>query len=621
MDNHSFTAPFTLGGIPLTMYRAKHLAKQGRRPLCVLLALVVLATVFTTLRLPAQAAGAPTSLGLAEHGLMAYRDNWQYVYGGKGADTDGDGLRESDCAGLIYAYFSDQGALGNCQGGVSSQVRVNCVFSGDLDELYGIPRIHGLVVTVPNYNGDTTYSHIGIYLGNNMAADNSDYGTNMRYGPVVDGGRGWTAWHVFDNGLVYPSNGWYEFDGALYHYSNCQYDVDTVVDGITIGSDGIALAADGSQLVPGAEGAPALSSEYVSATTVADTLRSLGYDGEDNTQDIIDGGDDVPSDSEFNGLVTGNGVRLRSEPTTSSDTVATLYRDTQVKVMETVTGQEITAEGITSDQWYHVETASGSIGYVSSIYVKMESPLAAPTFSVEDGRLLISAPENCDIRYTTDGTHPTADSSLYTGPLALSGTYRAVAIQDDWTSPMATVTFAGGSLFTDFTSDDWYFDYVDDAVSSGLFSGRGNEFDPTQTITRAEFATALANLAGVDTAAYAGDSDFSDINGQWYSGAVNWVAAMGYMSGMGDGTFGAANPITREQICVTLANYAGLTYSGSSQAFSDDGSIASWAKNAVYACRERGLISGMGNNTFAPKDNAQRAQACVIILNAYNQGL
>ena len=99
---------------------------------------------------------------------------------------------------------------------------------------------------------------------------------------------------------------------------------------------------------------------------------------------------------------------------------------------------------------------------------------------------------------------------------------------------------------------------MDDAVSLGLFYGRGNEFDPTQTITRAEFAAALANLAGVDTASYAGDSDFSDINGQWYSGAVNWVAAMGYMSGMGDGTFGAANPITREQICVTLANYAGL---------------------------------------------------------------
>lgn len=80
--------------------------------------------------------------------------------------------------------------------------------------------------------------------------------------------------------------------------------------------------------------------------------------------------------------------------------------------------------------------------------------------------------------------------------MALSGTYRAVAIQDDWTSPMATVTFAGGSLFTDFTSDDWYFDYVDDAVSLGLFSGRGNEFDPTQTITRAEFAAAWPTWPG-----------------------------------------------------------------------------------------------------------------------------
>ena len=155
----------------------------------------------------------------------------------------------------------------------------------------------------------------------------------------------------------------------------------------------------------------------------------------------------------------------------------------------------------------------------------------------------------------------------------------------------------------------------------GLFNGRGSEFDPSENITRGEFAAALANLAGVDTTSYAGESVFSDVNGQWYTGAVNWAYENGYMNGMGDGTFGAANQITREQICVTLANYAGLTYNGSSEAFADDSSIASWAKNAVYACRERGIISGMGGNTFAPKNNATRVQACVVILNAYNQGL
>ena len=74
---------------------------------------------------------------------------------------------ESDCAGLIYAYFKDIGAEAGCYGGASSQVKYNCVFSGDVDELYGIPRIHGLVITMPDYNDPSTgiYSHIGIYVG------------------------------------------------------------------------------------------------------------------------------------------------------------------------------------------------------------------------------------------------------------------------------------------------------------------------------------------------------------------------------------------------------------------------------------------------------------------------
>ena len=98
-------------------------------------------------------------------------------------------------------------------------------------------------------------------------------------------------------------------------------------------------------------------------------------------------------------------------------------------------------------------------------------------------------------------------------------------------------------MFTDFTSQDWYFSQVDQAVGLGLFNGRGSEFDPSENITRGEFAAALANLAGVDTTSYAGESVFSDVNGQWYTGAVNWAYENGYMNGMGDGTFGAAIPL------------------------------------------------------------------------------
>ena len=50
----------------MTKYTAKHLAKRGGGPLCLLLALAVLITAFTTLTPGAKAAGTPTSLGLAE---------------------------------------------------------------------------------------------------------------------------------------------------------------------------------------------------------------------------------------------------------------------------------------------------------------------------------------------------------------------------------------------------------------------------------------------------------------------------------------------------------------------------------------------------------------------------
>ena len=101
-------------------------------------------------------------------------------------------------------------------------------------------------------------------------------------------------------------------------------------------------------------------------------------------------------------------------------------------------------------------------------------------------QLVITAEEGLDIRYTTDGSRPTAESTPYTGPIHASGTYRAVAVRDGWTSPMATITFAGDSLFTDFTSDDWYFEHVDRTVELGLFSGNGDQtFTPTSTITRA----------------------------------------------------------------------------------------------------------------------------------------
>ena len=230
---------------------------------------------------------------------------------------------------------------------------------------------------------------------------------------------------------------------------------------------------------------------------------------------------------------------------------------------------------------------------------------------------MTAASEEEEIFYTTDGSDPTGESIPYTGPIYLNGgtTFKAVSMLDGQLSPVATATvLEGGSVFTDFTTTDWYYASLEEAVAVGLFEGDDGRMRPRDTITRAEFAKALANLEGVDLTLYEGATLYGDVSeNAWYASAVNWVTAQGIMNGTGSG-FSPQSKITREQICVTLARYAGLTYQGGAQAFADDSSISSWAKDAVYACREQGVVNGVEDNRCAPKSDAIRAQACVMIL-------
>lgn len=46
--------------------------------------------------------------------------------------------------------------------------------------------------------------------------------------------------------------------------------------------------------------------------------------------------------------------------------------------------------------------------------------------------------------------------------------------------------------------------------------------------------------------------------------------------------------------------------------FADNGSISPWALGAVSFMSERGIISGVGNNTFHPQGNTSIEQALVI---------
>jgi len=579
---------------------AEIMTKKKTRLAAMLICLVCLfATLFNIPGLTTQvsAASTVTSFGLAEHGIMAYNDGWIYNYGSKG-ESNSSGVRMSDCSGLICAYFMDNGITSGL-GGVNTLLR-NEVASGDI---YSLPRVHGLLITIPDND------HVGIYVGNEEVVDNSDYGVNMLWGKIfgADGTarRRWNMWHILDNGILYGWSGFYAFSGKMYHYTNGQYDVSTTVEynGTTyaIGADGIVRDSDGNAITVDTS---MENSGYVSASKVAEAVGGNGPNG-------------TPAE------VTGSGVRMRQEANTSSSIVATLSKGAKIYVTGTVNGEAITSAGSTSTRWYKCQTSSGLSGYMNSLFINLSGnvvSLDAPVLSFNNSELSItSTSENAAIYYTTDCSNPSeSNGMIYTGsiPAYTSCTYKAVAVEGDTVSGVSVLTvLKNGASFSDIQTNQWYFDTVEQAVELGILKGKGNQkMSPSANTTRAEFLQILANAFNIDLSIYTIPS-FSDVKaGTWYAPVIAWAENNSYVSGNSGGKFGPNEAITREEMCVILAKVAGIDAIRDYTAFSDEYLIDAAAINAVYACREIGLITGVGNNRFNPKGNTTRAQAATVAI-------
>lgn len=174
--------------------------------------------------------------------------------------------------------------------------------------------------------------------------------------------------------------------------------------------------------------------------------------------------------------------------------------------------------------------------------------------------------------------------------------------------------------FIDVPSGKWYTEFVDYVAEHNLMNGMSeNTFAPAETLTRAMFVQILANAAGVDTGNRNVITKFADVpSGKWYTSAVLWASENGIVNGMTESTFDPQGNIQRQQVCVMLARFAekfgcALGVNAAKVDFKDDSLIQNYAKEAVYACQQAGIINGMTADTFAPRDNATRAQIAKIM--------
>lgn len=174
-------------------------------------------------------------------------------------------------------------------------------------------------------------------------------------------------------------------------------------------------------------------------------------------------------------------------------------------------------------------------------------------------------------------------------------------------------------VFSDISAYGWAKDAIEYLYNNGVINGRGNGiFAPADNVTREEFAKMLS--IAFDIKVNSGVNNFSDVDeNAWYAQYVNALTEAGIVNGRGDGSFGIGDNITREEIAVMIERALiakGITLEGAAQDSSDAADISAYAKEAINKMCANGIISGFGDGTVRPKENAQRAQTAQLIYKA-----
>ena len=195
-------------------------------------------------------------------------------------------------------------------------------------------------------------------------------------------------------------------------------------------------------------------------------------------------------------------------------------------------------------------------------------------------------------------------------------------------------------------SAEWSTPELQQAADNGLIPDVLVGKDMTQPITRGEFAAVAVNLFEAMTggkAVMSSDCTFTDISENENRNYILKAYNIGAVNGMSETTYEPSSLLQREQLAAMLTrvykrsewpdwtletddDYT-INYSGVKK-FDDDDVISDYAKPSVYFMVKYNVLSGVGDNKFAPRNtstaeeaagyaNATREQAVVMSLRSF----
>ncbi|MNC31189.1 Endo-1,4-beta-xylanase A precursor [compost metagenome] len=108
--------------------------------------------------------------------------------------------------------------------------------------------------------------------------------------------------------------------------------------------------------------------------------------------------------------------------------------------------------------------------------------------------------------------------------------------------------------FNDVSSENWYSDAVDYLAARGIANGvGGSTFAPEKNVTRADFLMMVMNAYGIGTDTAITDN-FLDAGNKYYTGYLGTARKLGLVSGVDGNKFMPEAMISREDMSVILYN-------------------------------------------------------------------
>ena len=184
---------------------------------------------------------------------------------------------------------------------------------------------------------------------------------------------------------------------------------------------------------------------------------------------------------------------------------------------------------------------------------------------------------------------------------------------------------AEAKTFSDVPQSHWAYSVIDEASDDGIMNGKAaGVFAPNATLTRAEYATMLYNLAPESDVmklvhGSTADNGLYDVDGNaWYADTVSWAVARGVFKN-NDGSFSPNRTITREEMAVATYEFLHKYCDGKFvldsiyKGFTDDAAFSSSAnRDKVYILVNNGIIAGKSDGSFDPQGSLPRAEAAAM---------